>query len=409
MNTYANIKNFGAQGNGVADDTLPIAAAIALAAKTSGAVYCPPGVYVFPQKIPDISNAIGVKLFGAGQGITVFRSTVPAGTPAFGDAVFMNFITCNDIHVHDITFDINGILTTNTNTDALGFIGCNRVKVHDAGVINGTRNGIAFNGGSDLSAVDCLLTKAGAAVNSFQNEAIIVSVGGGAVNTVRVRGNTITGWGTLFSGNDVHVIDNNVSGWGYGAGITINADTSTSRPVIVGNTCKDSTGLDVNNTQPSGIECWSPYATITGNTCENNAGAGIAVGGQSSTVTGNTCVNNGNYNRTGAGIAIVGQAGWTPVQNSLICNNVLEDTGPGTQAYGIQETPGVAFSNNRYEGNMFAGNTVARTSFSTASTQIQYQGDVFEATASATLPLIGNGGSYSTVVTVAGANLLRVS
>ena len=62
---YANVRDFGAMGNGVADDTAAIQAAISCYAAPGGAVYIPAGVYrltshLYPQK--------STRIIGAGSG-----------------------------------------------------------------------------------------------------------------------------------------------------------------------------------------------------------------------------------------------------------------------------------------------------------------------------------------------------
>lgn len=71
----ANPKDFGAVGNGIANDT----DAFQAAANTSNNIYVPPGTYV----VSSITlNTAAFRLTGAGRGITTLKLTTPSGSNA---------------------------------------------------------------------------------------------------------------------------------------------------------------------------------------------------------------------------------------------------------------------------------------------------------------------------------------
>lgn len=388
------------------DITAAITAAINSLSAGGGTIFCPAGTYNFPAALATIASKSGIRFKGAGRGATVFKSTVPVGTPTFGNPVFMLFTSCTNITIEDISFDVNSILTTATNTSVLGFSLGSDVTIQRCEILRGVRLGFAFNGTSRWRVQDCYMSRAGGALGTYQNEAILSTVSAGAVEKGFAVNNVLDGWGMLLSGNDLRVIGNTVDSWGYGGGITINADASTLRAVVLGNTCKNSTGIDVNATQPSGIECWAPYSVIEGNVCHTNAGSGISFGGRYSVVTGNSCINNGSYNNTGTGIGAVWQTGWTPASDSIVSNNEMGDTGTGFQKYGYGEnqSAGATFSNMQIRNNQIFGNTTAETLYSPTSTQTQFTGRVFENSAVYDAPSIAVGSTdIGLVIVVAGA------
>lgn len=68
---WFNVKDYGAVGDGVTDDTAAIAAAMTAAAVLGGVVYCPAATYKFST----LTLATGVVLLGAGRAATVLTST----------------------------------------------------------------------------------------------------------------------------------------------------------------------------------------------------------------------------------------------------------------------------------------------------------------------------------------------
>lgn len=67
-----DVKNYGAVGNGVADDTVAIQAAITALGSTGGIVYLPPGDYLLNGSSP-LNLSSSITLQGAGHGATTIR------------------------------------------------------------------------------------------------------------------------------------------------------------------------------------------------------------------------------------------------------------------------------------------------------------------------------------------------
>src|SRR6266700_1747491 len=77
-----NIKDYGAVGDGITDDSAAMAAArTAARAAGGGVVYGPPGTYIFSNQ--DISNDAGISHIGAGAGLTIYKLKNGANTDLF--------------------------------------------------------------------------------------------------------------------------------------------------------------------------------------------------------------------------------------------------------------------------------------------------------------------------------------
>jgi len=73
-----SVKDFGAVGDGVTDDTVAIQAAVDYASQSAGNVYLPPGNYILSDTIvsqPPTENTPCAKLIGAGVDITTLTAT----------------------------------------------------------------------------------------------------------------------------------------------------------------------------------------------------------------------------------------------------------------------------------------------------------------------------------------------
>ncbi|MGK3945493.1 glycosyl hydrolase family 28-related protein, partial [Streptomyces caeruleatus] len=78
-----NVKDFGAVGDGVADDTAAIQAAITAA--QGQPIYVPKGTYVITSTLTQTAPVTwgvfspGLKIYGAGVGVTFFDNRVTTG------------------------------------------------------------------------------------------------------------------------------------------------------------------------------------------------------------------------------------------------------------------------------------------------------------------------------------------
>lgn len=129
LSQFLSVKDFGAVGDGIADDTAAIIAAIAAAGST---VYIPAGTY----RVSTNLNVGGKRLIGAGKYETTILCFSPTANNRFGGlatnqaAVYSLGTTGNVIRgseVSDLTIDCDGLLNA---TGAVGLKGVMFYKSH---------------------------------------------------------------------------------------------------------------------------------------------------------------------------------------------------------------------------------------------------------------------------------------
>lgn len=276
-NSYFNVKNFGATGDGTTSDTTNITAALTAATASKGVVFLPPGTYVASVTIPN-----GVTLIGSGRATTWIKGVLTIGSNVvirdlkFGNTGVRGDFGANadDVLIENCwLFGGNGesmIYMNNNKITNVRFVGCeisgntsggNGVQIVDKGTVAKHFENITFtrcwfhsndrmnfeciqrdDGGSfpvvsgyrNISLYDCVLDSAAAGVDSIN-----VSYDGGilADSSVRssgystVRGCRITGGlaclelagatDMLVEGNDMFTTDGSIlSMSAYGAATT---------------------------------------------------------------------------------------------------------------------------------------------------------------------------------------------
>jgi parallel beta-helix repeat protein len=112
-----NVKNYGAVGDGAADDADDIQESIDLANSNGGGiVYIPPGIYLLSTSQTAGYNSsllhphTAVRIMGAGAGITILKVVDDYRTQWRGAAPLYDFSSTiiSNWSVNDITFDFNG-------------------------------------------------------------------------------------------------------------------------------------------------------------------------------------------------------------------------------------------------------------------------------------------------------------
>ena len=155
-----NVLDFGAVGNGIADDTVAINSAIESLGAQGGTVYFPPGTYMV-RRYTDITPtlAIGVvlksnvTLAGAGVNASIIKGLPNAGNMHMvGNAVAGE----SNISLHDLTLDHNGInINATAGVHALRFLEARNVWIQRIAVKNSDHHGIVtVTSGQDTSTVN---------------------------------------------------------------------------------------------------------------------------------------------------------------------------------------------------------------------------------------------------------------
>jgi hypothetical protein len=137
----------GAVGDGVADDTNAVKAAIAAGIAAGQPVYVPPGTYRFTAPI----DPVGGTVLGAGRGKTIFRCDVP-NVNGF-------CIRSDKTRLAHLTIDLVHGDSTKTGSGVLLF-GADDCLIEDVEVVNANRQGFTADGAqrcifSNLWAIGC--------------------------------------------------------------------------------------------------------------------------------------------------------------------------------------------------------------------------------------------------------------
>lgn len=109
-----SVKDFGASGNGVTDDTLSIQAGIDRVALVGGELYLPAGTYRVTGSLTKTSG-LGFSIRGAGEGVTTLvRATDFPGT-------VLNINQTSDVTVSELTIDCQHSVNPNGNHGIAAF------------------------------------------------------------------------------------------------------------------------------------------------------------------------------------------------------------------------------------------------------------------------------------------------
>jgi len=131
LRQIVNIKDYGAVGNGVADDTLAVQRAIT---NSTGAVYIPAGTYL----ITGITLTTGKQLIGENRATSILKlKTALSGTG------MINATYADDIVVENLTIDGGSLV--GTKNALINFFGCHNARIENNSIINGDQFGISCN------------------------------------------------------------------------------------------------------------------------------------------------------------------------------------------------------------------------------------------------------------------------
>lgn len=386
LSQIVSVMDFGAVGDGVANDTTAIQTAITQSAGKT--LYFPGGTYLINAQITLVSN---ITLLGYNATITV------NATPTY-DLLYGASKT--NIVIEGLTFD-GGNYTVASNIGLLAFQLCTDVKVINCRFINMDRFALIANGGSRY-VFNGNYIKRNTAVNT-QNQAILVSTSAGVTNQSNISNNIMLNSALNVSMSESVIANNYISAWKFGGGITTEQDVNCKSLQILDNYCGDSVGTDVNANVCQGIENWAPLSVISGNYCINNAGSGIDQGGKNSICSNNYCLNNGQTANSSGIVARYGTSTYN-ANYSLFSGNLCYDSlgAGGTQTYGYQEQSsllvGIMVTGNQF-GNNKTGNV------SVLSTTTSYQALVAYGTQALGATTITNGNRTTVNITTPGAAL----
>lgn len=343
-----SVKNYGAKGNGVADDTAAIVKALAAGRnKSNTVVYFPAGTYVVSQPLV-VSGAVTI----AGQSAATTRLLLRS---AWSLVVISNTAS---VSISNLTFD-----GANTPSSYGAWIDdANHIALSGCQFVNLSTNGISLQRVSNVTVSNSVFQNIGCSGVRLEdpgdaNSNSYVYVQGCAFANVVTSG--ISGHAAVQTHDNpkatqqyVWVQNNSVQSQGVGLGLDALDHGTVTGNRIVGNAVKG-----------EGIAFTGSNNLISGNTINNAAAAGIlqwAVNYRSNdgnTITGNTCYDNAQ------GIAVVCGGAGAVVRNVAITRNRCYSQSPThPQKWGVQNyldgTSSFSWVNVQITNNDLRGNTV---------------------------------------------------
>ena len=362
----ANVKTYGAVGDGATDDTAAFKAALkSLAAAGGGTCLVPKGTYIISPSgltvapIPGASS--NVHLVGEGRQESILRV---GGMPT------NHLLQCegDGWRVQDLTFD----MCDYTPKAGLAAIACkgNNWRVANCAIIKSGRWGIAVFGGSNWSIEGNYINRTVPGAVPPRGAILVTAAKGTWSSHGRVVNNTCEGVGMTITGDDTIAAGNRVNRSGSGSGMFAQGAPSTRSPIIIGNVCSNGgSGYDAAQGGRwwcvNGFEIWAPDAVICNNIAHDNDGGGFAIGGPNSIVIGNKAYDNGRGRAGGAGfVARVNPARATGASHSIFIGNVSYDSRypshAATQDFGYVEQA-AGLTDIKHFGNDYNRNRVAAT------------------------------------------------
>jgi Pectate lyase superfamily protein len=339
-----NVRDFGAVGDGVTDDTVPFRTALEEAGRIPEECFVPPGIYLIgnPDGITEPHRSAvttGVRFHGENRDTCILKI---AAMPTY------HLLQCGGDNwiVDGLTFDM-GDFTRPAGSAAVLCKGTGW-SVRDCAVIRSGRWGIQVQGGRDWSISDCYIQRTVPGAQPPVGAILVTREGAAWSENGRLENNRCEGGGISFTGSNGSIARNRIKRSGYGSGIYVQSSLSSYAPTIYGNICSDGlSGYDDSQGgkwwSVNGFEIWAPDALIYNNIAHDNDGGGIAVGGRASIVAGNVAYNNSRGRANGAGITARIMAESAASGSVFIGNRSYDARYPdasATQAYGYSEQPG---------------------------------------------------------------------
>ncbi len=345
LNTQYNVKNTaysgGAAGNGVADDTLAIQAALT-ACRTSaygGVVIVPPGIYLVSNILQIGSNTT---LMGAGHGVTTIRmkSGSWSGVTQIGANAGISCIqvyngaAASNIVLQGITFDGNETGVTaipawanSPSCGPINLLDASNLLIKECQVINAIGYSLYI-----YNCTDFLLT--GNSVLSGQVSAA-------------------QGWGTPTQQDGIHV-------------------SASQDGAVTGNIVDTGTTNTVGD-DAIALQSWGSGAnaitnvSVTGNTVIHAAAAGVDLANSGGPITNVSVTGNNISNTVHSGVKLSPYAGASGIiSNVAISGNVFNNTSSGNfdgnvelLDYTVISSTGAGWGNVAVTGNSFANITAA--------------------------------------------------
>lgn len=204
---------------------------------------------------------------------------------------YLIYSSSNNVGVTNITLNMNNF-DGGANGGATGFASVANALVDHVYIANMGKYAITGTGLVSYQFTYNLIGKN--TPSPHQNEAIFLT-NSFASSYGKIAYNRLIGSGMLLNTANTDILENDISGWGYGGAITLPQLSTVHDVKMQANVLHNSVGpIDDNSTWPLGIEDWGANDTHTANTVYGNVGVGFSFGGPNCTATGNIAYDNGS-------------------------------------------------------------------------------------------------------------------
>lgn len=302
---------FGAIGNGVANDTTAMQAAITVATAAGGIVSIARGTYRVTQQL---NLASGTRIIAPDGGATIVLDYSGASQNLFRGENLSN------VSIKGLILD-GGLDGTHVQGNCIVLVNCSNCEIEYNYIKNSPRESILIRDGS---------TKNKVRFNKFELQ-------GGGSGQIYFLTNC-----TYNEASFNHFFDS--------AGGCVWLSGAVLHTKIIGNTCDQSTyeligvrwdcghGEIVGNTArycgDNGISVTGYGWTVVGNTALYNDFAGIGIYGSNNTVVGNSCIDNGKAGGSvHGGLLLAAQFGGVASDNTISGNQIQRIVGASTEQY----------------------------------------------------------------------------
>lgn len=361
---FVNIQQY-TPCNGTADDS---AAFTALFTGATGptVIYIPAGaVCMIGDNTKNYTTQYPVSIVGAGRDVSILK--YPAGT-SYSTSTTKKFNWTKTGGgpagmVRDLTIDVNNTTVPGAGVtfrhSVLYCLKCTDWRIDNVRMVNSNAgiSHISIEAGSYSSITNSYFHQTASQDNG---KAIwLGDTANGTPHDITISGNTIVGTNVFFDGYNNTFANNDVSGWGYGGGlstgVTLDA-TKNHDNTVTGNIIHDSQAAQDNSADwVPGIENWAARTTITGNVLYRNCGYGLANGGPFAMVVGNIAYDNGQCAASGQRAGFGGMiSSGNGAGGSVYASNKAYDSGGGTQLWGYLDN-NASIGTATFNGNDFTG------------------------------------------------------
>ena len=315
----------------------------------------------------------------AGGGLTVASGQTPSG-------VILTLGGAAAFHFRNFKLDLNSNQAAAVS-GAIYFSPNTSVDFDHSSIINGALSPSSGSlyllqcyGNSDVRIVHSEFSLV--APSNRYNEAINCGANSYPISHFDISHNLLTnaGIGIFAIGDDGHVDENSVNGWGYGGGITVEnavggTDATTKNVTASHNVISNSmTSADASGTYLDGLELGFNGIEADGNVIYKTCGEGIVFYGKvtlksNRVVDAGTC-NHSDYANSGI-VSEVPVGGATVGDVSYLEGNTVYDDGGGNTSYGYSDVSGtlnVSLGPNDFNGIKGSTNIVGGSDFTEPQT-----------------------------------------